>query len=124
MPAWRRTESAFWAAASTPIDVTERAPTPPSDRATYRRQRGLLIGDSEQHVGVAGLIERAVAGEVAPAKLSLGVLDGDVEPAREQIFVVSANRLFSTELQWMWVAPLGRSRYDNNVRWKAYSLAT
>ena len=43
--------------------------------------RALLIGDREQDVGVAGLIEWAVAGEVASAPLLLGVVDRDSQPA-------------------------------------------
>jgi hypothetical protein len=43
--------------------------------------RCLLIGDGEQHVGVARFIEWAVAREVEPAKLPLGVRDRDRQPA-------------------------------------------
>jgi hypothetical protein len=39
--------------------------------------RGLLIGDREQHIGVAGFIEWAVTREVAPAKLPFRFPDRD-----------------------------------------------
>ena len=75
-----------------------------------------LIGDFEQHVGVAGLIERAVAREVAPAQLPLDLLDRDRQPTREQILPVATNCFWPPELQRMWVAPLGGPRHDNHVR--------
>jgi len=56
---------------------------------------------------VAGLIERAVAREVA-AKLPLDILDGDRQPTRDQIFSVSTNRLSPTERHGMGVAPAAR----------------
>ena len=42
-----------------------------------------FVGDGQQHVSVAGLIERAVAGEVASSQLMLHVIDAHLEPTGE-----------------------------------------
>jgi hypothetical protein len=42
-----------------------------------------FVGDGQQHVSVAGPIERAVAGEVASSQFMLDVIDGHLEPTGE-----------------------------------------
>ncbi len=84
----------------------------------------LLIGDREQHVGVAGRIERAVASEVAPPKLPLHIFDADRQTVREEVLVVTTNRLCPPERQGVRVAPLGRSCHHDDARRKPSSLAT
>jgi hypothetical protein len=42
-----------------------------------------LVGDREQHVSVAGLIERAVTREVASPQLSFDIVDRDGQPTCE-----------------------------------------
>ena len=73
---------------------------------------------------MAGLVERAVAREIAPTELSLGVVHRDGQPTGEQILTVPADRLFPTEVQSMRVAPLGRAGDDHDARWEPGSFAT
>jgi hypothetical protein len=72
---------------------------------------------------VARLIERAIAGEVAPVKLSPDVLNRDSQATAEQILAVPPHRLWSPERQRVWVSPLGRPRHDDDVRRKPRALA-
>jgi hypothetical protein len=85
---------------------------------------GSGVGDFEQDVGVARLIERAIAREVTAAKLSLDVLDRDPQPTREQILPVATNRLWPAEFQRVRVAPLRRTRHHDDGRRKARALPT
>jgi hypothetical protein len=55
------------------------------------------IGELEQHVGVARLIERAVTGEIPSPELALDIADGDHEAAGQQVLAVTTNRLLPTE---------------------------
>jgi hypothetical protein len=80
------------------------------------------VGDGEEHVGVARLIERAIAGEITPAELSLHIVDRDGEAAGEQILAIPADRLGAPELQRVWIAPLRRPRGDDDVRRQSRSL--
>ena len=89
-----------------------------------RRHPAYSFGNRKQHVGVAGFTDWAVTREIAPAKLPLGVLDGDGQPTRDQIVVVATNRLLPTELQGVGVAPLGRPSHDRDARGKLRSLTT
>lgn len=86
--------------------------------------RVLLIGDCEQHIGVAGFIEWAVTREVTPAKLSFRFPDRDHQPTGEQILAIPTNRLVLPEFQGMWIPPLRWPRDDDNARRQASSLAT
>jgi len=89
-----------------------------------RRHPAYSFGNRKQHVGVAGFTDWAVTREIAPAKLPLGVLDGDGQPTRDQIVVVATNRLLPTELQGVGVAALGRPSHDRDARGKLRSLTT
>jgi hypothetical protein len=88
------------------------------------RRISSVIGDLEQNVDVTRLVERAVAREVGAAQLLLDVLDCDRQPTRKQIVAVPTNGLGASELQRMGIAPLGRSRHDDDARRKARSLST
>lgn len=57
----------------------------------------MTIGDLEQHVGMARLIERAVTRQIPPLELALDISDGDHETAGQQVFSVPTNRLLPTE---------------------------
>jgi hypothetical protein len=72
---------------------------------------------------VARFVERAVAREVAPAKLPSGVFNRDRQPTGEQILTVPTYGFFPTELQGMRVAPLGRPRHHDDARREPLSFA-
>jgi hypothetical protein len=66
---------------------------------------------------MTGLIERAIASEIAPAKLAFDVLDGDDQPAGEQIIAVAANRFWASELQRVRVAPFCWPTHHDDPDW-------
>jgi hypothetical protein len=59
----------------------------------------LLVGDGDQHVGMAGLTERAIAGEIAAAELALGVFDRDPQASGEEVVTESIDGLAPAEIQ-------------------------
>src|SRR5436305_14102751 len=76
----------------------------PKDRAAARAVTALFVGDLEEHVGVAGPVERAVACQVAAAQLPPGVLDRDPQPAGQHILPAPPHRLRPAAVQRMRVA--------------------
>ncbi len=125
---------------SPPVPPTARRYIHPDDRGlgTSRSERDrrnetqqltpagrrLVVRDREKHVGVARLIERAVAGQVATTELPLGVLACHGQPAREKVFSVPANRLLPAHSQGMRITPLGRSSDYHNPRRQPRSSPT
>jgi len=83
----------------------------------------ITIGDLEQYVRVALLVEGAIAREVAPAQLTPDIFDRDRQSTGEEVFAVSTNRYGSPQIQGMRVTPLGRPRHDDHVRRKSTPLA-
>jgi len=65
---------------------------------------------------VARLVGRAVAGEVAPMKLSPDVLHSDRKPASKQIFAVATDRLVPPKRQRVRIPPLRRPGDDDRAR--------
>jgi hypothetical protein len=84
----------------------------------------LLVGDGQEHIGVAGTVERAVAGKVAPTQLSSCVLNRDLQSTGEQIITITTDRLFPTELQRVRIAPLGGPGHDDDALGKLRSSTT
>lgn len=64
---------------------------------------------------MAGLVERAVAREVAISQLPPHVLDGHAQPASGEICTEPANGLSPPELERMRVSPLGWPSHDDDV---------
>ena len=73
---------------------------------------------------MAGSVERAVARQVAPAQLSLDVIDCDRQSAREEIVVIVAHCFSPSESQRVWVAPFGWPGHDDDALWEPRPLAT
>jgi hypothetical protein len=71
------------------------------------------VSDLDQHVGVARLIERAVARQVPPSQLSSNVFERDGQTAGQQVESVPADGLFTPEAELVGVAPLGRSSHNH-----------
>jgi hypothetical protein len=74
-----------------------------------------LVGDGEEHVGVARLVERAVARKVAAAQFALHIGGGHGQAPGEQVLPVPAHRLRPTEREWMGVPPLRRPGDDHHA---------
>jgi hypothetical protein len=92
--------------------------------ASRRTDQRLLVGHLDEHVGVTELIERAVAGQVSAAQLTLDVLDGDPQPASDKVVAESTDRLLPAQLQRVGIAPLRRSTHHDNIRGEPRSLTT
>ena len=84
----------------------------------------LLVGDGDQDVSVARLIDRAIAGEVSASEFALDVLDRDPQSASEQVVTEPTDGFPSAEIQRVRIAPLGRSADDNRALRKLRPLAT
>src|SRR4051794_1826783 len=82
------------------------------------------VGNEKEDVSVARLVQRAVAGQVTAAELTLDVIDAHPEAAGQQVLAVTTNRLGSTKLQGMRVAPLRRTGDHDDVRRQPCTFAT
>src|SRR3954447_9768011 len=73
-----------------------------------------FVRDNEEYVGMARLVERAVAREISSVELSLDVIDTDRQPTGEEVLAVPTDRLCPPERQRVRVAPPGRPCDDDN----------
>jgi len=73
---------------------------------------------------MTGLVERAVAREISTAELAADVVDGDSQPAREQVVAIAPHCLSPTELERMRVPPLRRAAHDQRARRQPCALST
>jgi hypothetical protein len=72
---------------------------------------------------MAGLIDRAIAGQVSASELALDVLDSDPQPASEQVVTEPTDGLPPAEIQRVRIAPLGRSAHHDRALRKLRSFA-
>ena len=75
-----------------------------------------LVGDGHEYITMAGLIDRAIAGEVSVSEFALDVLDSDPQPASEQVFTEPADGFPPAEIQRVRIAPLvGRLKTETDI---------
>jgi len=73
---------------------------------------------------VARFVQRAVARQVSTSQFLSNLVDRDVETSGKQVDAVAADRLLSSEVERVRIAPLRRPRHDNGARRQAEALPT